>query len=219
MALRAPLALRPSAPSCLAAASYYQAGYSHWIPAVRDAFAAANIGDAQNQVVPRTQVLFTDFRHDDYIESTHFTDYATRQVFPKGETVVPRVTVLNNSNLSVTWSLGGPSMFNGSEAIVSKGGVINADGSWTTPNVMGWHAITATSKADPNQLAEGRVFLINMDTDMDGDIDALDMAGVAASWFLWGALDPVHSMFQAPLVDDGDIAFFVDAMKSTWPVK
>jgi len=54
---------------------------------------------------------------------------------------------------------------------------------------------------------------------LQGEIDALDMAGVAASWYLWGALDPVHSMFEAPLVDDGDIAFFVDAMKSTWPVK
>ena len=84
---------------------------------------------------------------------------------------------------------------------------------------MAWHAITATSKADPNQFAEGRVFLIGMDTDMDGEVDALDMAGVSVSWYLWGALSPAHSVFEAPLVDDDDVAFFVDAMKSTWPVK
>jgi len=205
--------------ACLTAATYYQYGYSHWIPAIRNAFAAANIGDAQNQVTPRTQVLFADWRHDDYIESTHSTDYSNRQVFPKGETVMPHVTVLNNSNTAVTWSLGGPSMFNGAEAMVSKGGIINADGSWTTPNLLGWEAITATSNADPKQFAEGRVFLIGMDTDMDQEVDALDMAGVAASWYLWGALTPAHSVFEAPLVDDEDISFFVDAMKSTWPVK
>jgi Zn-dependent metalloprotease len=200
-------------------AAWYKGYYSEGTPAVRNAFAAANIGNAHNQVTPRTQVLFTDWRHNDYIESTHFTSYATRQIFPKGETVFPRVSVLNNSNTAVTWSLGGPSMFNGAETNVAKGGTLNADGSWTTPNVMAWHAITATSKADPNQFAEGRVFLISMDTDQDGEVDALDMAGVSVSWYLWGALNPAHSVFEAPLVDDDDVAFFVDAMKSTWPVK
>jgi Zn-dependent metalloprotease len=200
-------------------AAWYKGYYSEGTPAVRNAFAAANLGNAHNQVTPRTQVLFTDWRHNDYIESTHFTDYATRQIFPKGETVFPRVSVLNNSNTAVTWSLGGPSLFNGAETNVNKGGTLNADGSWTTPNVMAWHAITATSKADPNQFAEGRVFLIGMDTDMDGEVDALDMAGVSVSWYLWGALNPAHSVFEAPLVDDDDVAFFVDAMKSTWPVK
>ena len=200
-------------------AAWYKGYYSEGTPAVRNAFAAANIGDAHNQVTPRTQVRFADFRHDDYIQSTHFLAYATRQVFPKGETVFPRITVLNNSNTAVTWSLGGPSLFNGAESNVNKGGTLNADGSWTTPNVMAWHAITATSKADPNQFAEGRVFLIGMDTDMDGEVDALDMAGVSVSWYLWGALNPAHSVFEAPLVDDDDVAFFVDAMKSTWPVK
>jgi len=205
--------------ACEKAALYGKGYYSAGIPAVRNAFAAANIGEAHNQVIPRTKVLFADFRHDDYIESTHYSDYSTRQVFPKGETVFPRITVLNNSNSEVTWSLGGPSMFNGAESSVHKGGIINADGSWTTPNVMAWHSITATSKADPNQFAEGRVFLISMDTDTDGEVDALDMAGVSASWYLWGALNPAHSIFEAPLVDDDDVAYFVDAMKSTWPVK
>jgi Zn-dependent metalloprotease len=205
--------------ACLNAAYRYNYGYSHFIPAIQDAFAAANIGEAHNQVTPRTQVRFAGWRNHDYIELTHFSDYSNRQIFPKGETVYPRVSVLNNANTAVTWSLGGPSLFNGADGIVYKGGTLHADGSWTTPNVMGWHALTATSKADPNQFAEGRVFLIHMDTDMDGEIDALDMCGVSASWYLWGALNPAHSMFEAPLVDDGDISFFVDALKSTWPVK
>jgi hypothetical protein len=110
-------------------------------------------------------------------------------------------------------------MFNGSTSSVWEGGKINADGSWTTPNQMAWHSMTATSVADPTQLAEGRVFLLNMDTDTDTEQDALDMGGIAASWYLSNGLDPNHSVFQAPWVDDGDVSMFVDAMRSAWPVK
>ena len=84
---------------------------------------------------------------------------------------------------------------------------------------MGWHSITATSKQDPDQLAEGRVFLIDMDTDMDLEPDAVDMAGIAYSWYLSNALNPAHSVLEAPWVDDTDVSFFVDAMQSTWPAK
>jgi len=54
---------------------------------------------------------------------------------------------------------------------------------------------------------------------MDLEQDALDMAGIAFSWYLTNSLNPAHSVFEAPWVDDADVAFFVDAMKSTWPVK
>jgi Zn-dependent metalloprotease len=187
--------------------------------AVESAFSAANIGEAPGHA-PRTKVLFADWRNGDYIDTTHYGGFwASRQAFPKGETVVPRITVLNNNNTAVSWSTGGPSMYNGSDSLVEAGGKINADGSWTTPNRMGWFAITATSKADPNQFAEGRCFLINMDTDADSEQDALDMGGIAFSWYLTRGLSLNHSVFQAPWVDDGDVAMFVDAMKSTWPVK
>ena len=187
--------------------------------AVENAFAAANIGVAPGQA-PRTEVLFADWRNGDYIDTTHYGGtWANRQAFPKGETVTPRITVLNNSNTAVAWSMGGPSMYNGSDGFVEAGGKINADGSWTTPNQMGWFAITATSQADPSQFAEGRCFLINMDTDSDGEQDALDMGGIAFSWYLTQGLSLNHSVFQAPWVDDGDVSMFVDAMKSTWPVK
>jgi hypothetical protein len=207
--------------ACIKAASYLKWGYSDWIPAVRNAFAAVNVGEAHGQFSPRTQVLFAPWRQDDWIQSTKDPDgthrYANRQIFPKGETVVPRITVLNNSNSAVTWSLGGPSMYNGGEA--AKGGVINPDGSWTTPNQMAWHSLTATSQADPTQFAEGRVFLVNLDADTDGEQDALDMAYTSVSWYLTNSLNPAHSVFEAPWVDDADVAFFVDAMRATWSVK
>lgn len=187
--------------------------------AVENAFAAANIGDAHGQG-PRTLVRFADWRNGDWIEQNRtFTHYANRQVLPKGEAVRPRVTVEHNANTAVTWSIGGPSMYNGSENSVEQGGSINADGSWTTPDRLDWQALTATSQADPSQLAEGRAFLINMDMDQDLEQDALDMAGIAFSWGFGEALNIMHSVFEAPIVDDADAAFFTDAMKAAWPAQ
>ncbi len=191
--------------------------------AVENAFGAANVG-LNYAEPPRTQVRFADWRNNDYIQRTHFTAYANRQFLPIGEKVVPRITVLNNPNTAVTWTLGGPSIYNnglhdGESGYALKGGVINADGSWTTPYELGWYALTATSQADPKQFAEGRAFLINMDTDQDGEIDALDLGPISFSWLLRPGVNPAHSMFEAPEVDDGDIAAFADAMKSTWWVK
>ncbi|HET6331029.1 MAG TPA: M4 family metallopeptidase [Holophagaceae bacterium] len=201
-----------------AADSLYGAG-SPQEAAVESAFAAANVGEAPGQA-PRVLISFAPWRNGDYIQVNHYGNaYANRQIFPKSETVFPRISVQNTADTSVTWSLGGPSMYNGSDYSVEEGGVINSDGSWTTPNRMSWHSITATSHADVNQFAEGRVFLINMDTDMDLETDAVDMAGVAYSWYLSNALNPAHSVFEAPWVDDADVSFFVDAMRSTWPVK
>jgi Zn-dependent metalloprotease len=186
--------------------------------AVENAFAAVNVGRAYGEL-PRTQVLFADWRDNDWIQRNHFTDtgYAHKQYLPVGERVHPRITVLNNANTAVTWTLGGPSLYNGSSAY--KGGVINADGSWTTPYTLGWYAITATSQADPRQFAEGRAFLINLDADGDNEQDAVDMGAISFSWYLTNGLNPAHSMFNAPWVDDGDIAAFADAMKATWWVK
>jgi hypothetical protein len=186
---------------------------------VENAFAAVNIGDPHG-AAPHTAVVFDDFRHGDWIDRDHPEGFwANRQAFPKNETVRPRVTVLNNADARVTWSLGGPSMFNGASGQTSEGGVINADGSWTTPNQMGWHSLTATSVADPRQFAEGRAFLINIDCDQDLEQDALDMGGIAFSWYLSNALNPAHSVFLAPWTDDADVAYFVDAYRATWPAQ
>jgi Zn-dependent metalloprotease len=189
------------------------------VVAVENAFAAVDVGDAHG-APPHTRVAFTDFRHGDYIARQHSWD-ANRQFMPRGETVVPRVTVTGNANTAVTWAVGGPSMFNGSqfEVGVTQGGVINPDGSWTTPWEMAWHSVTATSVADPTEFAEGRVFLINIDTDEDLEQDALDMGGISFSWFLSNNLNPSHSTLLAPFTDDEDVALFVDAYHNAWPAK
>lgn len=187
---------------------------------VKNAFAGANIGDAEGAPAT-TRVLFSPWRNGDYIQEDHpFVDYSNRQVLACNEAVVPRINVINNANKAVTWSLGGPSIFDSGQTPTRiVGGVINPDGSWTTPNEIGWAAITARSQADTNQFAEGTAWLANLDTDMDLESDALDMGPIALSWYLSRSLNTSSSVIAAPWVDDLDVSFYVDAMKSTWPNK
>ncbi len=198
-----------------AAADLFGAG-SAAVDEVARAFAAINVGEAPGQA-PRVKVWFKPWRNGDYVETTHATGYGNRQNLPRGERVRLRITVENTDDPRVTWRIGGPSLFNGPPSFITQGGVMNPDGTWTTPFQMGWHAVTAVSVADPTQFAEGRAFLINMDTDMDLEQDAVDMAGLSYSWFLTNGLNPSHSVYIAPWVDDADVAAFVDAMKAAWP--
>jgi hypothetical protein len=124
--------------------------------AVENAFAAVNVGLGHGQA-SRTQVLFTDFRNGDWHDLAHSdppgtpgSRYNNRQLFPEGHTVRPRVSVLNNTNTEVTWTLGGPSqMLTGSTpgqyGWSDKGGKLNPDGSWTTP----WDGTTSRPPARP----------------------------------------------------------------------
>jgi len=201
----------------LAAAAELHGDGSAEVIAVENAFAAANIGEAHGQG-PRVKVWFAPWRDGDYIQASHYLDYGNLEIFPQGETVRPRITVEHTTNTAVTWSLGGPSLFNGT-LYGEAGGVINPDGTWTLPQAKSWFHITARSQADPNQFAEGRVFLVNLDTDMDLEQDALDMAGVAFSWGLSSTLNLSHSVFNAPLVDNLDVGTFVDAAQNAWPIK
>jgi Zn-dependent metalloprotease len=190
--------------------------------AVENAFAAINVGDAHS-APPHTQVIFDQFRYGDWIDRNHQgpgSAWANRQAFPKNERVVPHVQVLNNANTAVTWSVGGPSMLDATvRQTIAYGGVIEPDGSWLTPNEMGWHSMTATSVADPKQFGENTAFLINVDMDQDLEQDALDMGGIAFSWYLASGITFAHSVFLAPWVDDADVAYFVDAYRATWPAK
>jgi Zn-dependent metalloprotease len=198
--------------------------------AVENAFAAINVGLGHGQA-PRTEVRFASFRNGDWYDLSHSNPpgnpngpYRNRQLFPEGMTVNPKISVFNNANTAVTWTLGGPSLFNngmtpGQYGWADKGGKLNPDGSWTTPWDLGWYALTATSQADPTQFAEGRCFLIGVDTDQDGEFDACDMGGISLSWWLGRAITPSHSIFHAPWTDDADVFGVLEAMQNAWPVK
>jgi hypothetical protein len=126
--------------------------------------------------------------------------------------------VHNAADTSVTWAIGGPALFNeGHQAIpTAYGGVINPDGSWTTPFALGIYSISARSNADPNQVAESHVALFELDNDGDGEQDACDMGAISFSWFLSNGLTYNVSTMHAPWVDDEDVFFFGDAMRGAW---
>ena len=188
--------------------------------AVQNAFAAVNVGEAQGQA-PHTKVVFANWRKGDWIETYLASYFANREYFPAGETVPLRVTVLNNANAAVTWSIGGPSMFVGYQDSFSatEGGTINPDGTWSIPNRIGKYALTATSVADPTQYAEGRAVAVHMDCDSDGENDAMDLGGIAFSWGLASPLDPNNSIFQGLPANDYDVAAIADCIKNAWPTK
>jgi Zn-dependent metalloprotease len=188
---------------------------------VENAFAAVNVGAAHGQA-PRTEVAFENWRtNSDWVYYYGFPWFANRQIFPMGETVPLKIAVRNNTNTQVTWSVGGPSMFRGisPNGGTQVGGKINADGTWTIPNVGGKYAITATSVADPSQFAEGRAIAVHFDCDSDGENDAMDMAGIAFGWGLRTYLDLNQAVFPGLGAGDEDVAWMADCIKNAWPTK
>ena len=192
---------------------------------VENAFAAVNVGNPHSGP-PRTEVRFSNWRNGDWTETYIASFYADRQIFPAGETVPLKITVLNNADTRVTWSIGGPSMFAGYRDTGSaiEGGRINADGTWTIPNLPGKYALTATSVADPTQFAEGRAVAFYMDCDADGENDAMDLGGIAFNWGLGDAsLNELQCFSSLNGMGSGawdfDVATIVDCIKNAWPAK
>ena len=209
--------------ACLGAAIDLYGEGSPEATGVQNAFAAVNVGVPPG-ASPLTQVVFATIHEGDWIGTYGPAHWANRPFLPWGETVAPKVSVLNNANTQVKWSIGGPSIFVGASNLgVTSGGVINADGTWTIPDRYGIFTLTATSVADPRQFAEGRVYAMHMDCDADGENDAMDMGALAFSWNLSsGALSDDASVYQEGLavgVSDEDVAIFLDMLKNAWPAQ
>jgi hypothetical protein len=209
--------------ACLGAAiDLYGEGSAEAV-AVQNAFAAVNVGAAPG-AAPATRVVFGNLHDGDWLGAYGLAHWANRPFLPWGETVTPKVSVLNNANTQVQWTLGGPSLYVGAQDDgVKAGGVIHPDGTWTIPDNWGIYTLTATSVADPRQFAEGRVYAMHMDCDADGENDAMDMGALAFSWRLpSGSLSDDASVYQegyALGVIDEDVAIFLDMLKNAWPVQ
>jgi Zn-dependent metalloprotease len=192
--------------------------------AVENAWAAVNVGSAHG-APPRVRVSF--FRDSPYLDSL-FLLFRNIPVVPAGEPVLLPIKVENSADTRVVWTVGGPSHFAG-DSYNLVGGKVDAEGRWTSPLNDLWssqrfqphlYRMTATSKADPSQFADGLVFAAFIDTDGDGERDALDLAGVAFSWGLGYAVAMSHSVFPASTyVNDWDTACIVQAIRTAWPVK
>jgi len=144
------------------------------------------------------------------------------QIVPMAATVALRADVLNATDKSVTWKVGGhraamySPLYDGLEYL--GGGVVNADGTWQAPIRKGFFLMTAFSKAQPEQFAEGIFYVPDLDADGDTEQDAMDMGASAFSWFLSYPLKDSHSVSGNP-VDDLDANIYQAAIKTAWGAK
>ncbi len=185
--------------------------------AVMKAFAAVNVGTLPGQQ-PAILVRFPVVHPEGHPLGGNNTSIpgilGKVQLFPTRTPVVVKTVVENTDNKAVTWSLGGP-------RDGWSGGVINADGTWTTPM---WTygseflTLTATSQADPRRFAKGRVLVIELDADRDTETDALDVGAIAMAWGLQGV--PHESLRPAGYAPpDWSLVYITEAIQNAWPVK
>lgn len=187
--------------------------------AVKSAFAAINVGEAEGEA-PRTKVTFPVIRPVGHVFGNEGSSASRMQYFPIGVTASLNAEVQNNDDKRLVWKPRGSfGDFANPIADPTGAGRISNDNQWTTPLRSGWWVLTAQSKADPRAYAEGMAMTLNLDTDLDGQQDAIDMGMTALSWYLSYSLHPSDSPYGGPWVEDMDAAFFVEAINTAWGKK
>jgi hypothetical protein len=184
--------------------------------AVLSAFAAVNVGSAPGQA-PRVRISFPVVHPDGSPLGGSNTSptgiLAKVQIFPTRTPVTVSCTVENATNPALSWSLG-------DATDGETGGVINTDGTWTTPMwtySTDFLVLKATSQEDPLEYAKGRVFVAELDSDMDTETDAIDLGTVAMACSLPNA--PRPAAFPAGMPGDWNLVWFDEAFRNAWPVR
>ena len=186
------------------------------VSAVRNAFAAINVGEAQGQP-PRIRVTMPVVHPGGTPLNGYGGDngyFARTPIVSMNTTVQLAAKVENTDDQRVVWSNGGrPGNF-GSPGFRYYGGLSTEDGKWTPPTEWGFFAMTVTSKVDPLQYAEGVVWVVNGDADGDTQFDAIDMGAVALSWGLDTWVQSSHSMVGDGFTDSMDVTAIVEALRN-----
>jgi len=198
--------------AALSAATDIYGDPSPQVSAVRNAFAAVNLGGA----IAGQDPVRIDFAlvHPDGTAFNYSGNDAGVGRIPFVSMLTPsllKAEVLNTTDKRVTWSLGAILGSLSNPGFQSEGGKIDAAGFWTPDTNFGFHAITVTSVADPLQYAEGTAFVINGDADSDLEFDAIDLGGVALSWGLDGVAKWSHAILGSSYADSFDVAAIVEA--------
>jgi Zn-dependent metalloprotease len=186
--------------------------------AVMNAWAAVNVGESPGEA-PRVRLRFPIVHGaGSWLDSHAFPTGILEKVrlYPIQSRVQLRVEVENATNKGVYWDV----IWSGGGA-PDPVGVINQDGTWTTPNFAFYGdilTVTAVSQQDTRQFALGKALLVQGDADSDGEIDALDLGRVAASWGVKSVARPSVQLVGGFIVTDWDIVFSTESMASGWPV-
>lgn len=207
-----------AAAGVLSAATDLYGADSAEVSAVKQAYRAINVQIEGEPLL--TRVSFPVLHTDGWAGANPGSIMSKANILPMGVTVPLQATVLNNSDTRVTWKVGGHlGDFDSPIPVQNTGwGVINADGTWTTPHKLGWCSLTAVSAADPLQFAQGLAQVINLDCDDDAEQDAVDMARTALSYWMPYSLKPNDSPYGGPWVEDMDADFFQIAIRAAWGV-
>lgn len=184
--------------------------------AVMNAFAAVNVGAAPGQA-PRIRVTFPVVHPEGSPlggDNTYPSGILAKvQIFPTRTPVEVSCKVENATNPGLSWSLGDATDGN-------TGGVINPNGTWTTPMwtySTDFLVLKATSLEDPLQFAKGRLFVAELDCDSDTETDAIDLGTVAMAWSIPEA--PRPAAFLSGTSGDWNLVWFDEAFRNAWPVK
>jgi Zn-dependent metalloprotease len=197
-----------------AAADLYGASSAE-VTAVKNAFAAVNVGSATDQ--PRVSIDFLLVHPagtplDTYGDSM----FARMPIVAMTTTVKLQADVQNTTNTAVVWKLGNaPGAFS-NPGFLHVGGVVTDDGQWSPDNSFGFHSMTVVSKADPLEYAEGAAWVVDGDADADTQFDAIDLGAVSLSWGLNGWINATHSIVGDGYTDSMDVTAIVEAFKNAF---
>jgi Zn-dependent metalloprotease len=197
-----------------AAASLY-GDNSAEVTAVKQAFAAINVGSATDQ--PRVFIDMQIAQPAGSALNPYGGGFFERMpIVAMTTTVKLQADVRNTTNTAVVWKLGNaPGAFN-NPGFRNEGGIVTDDGQWSPDNTWGFHAMTVVSKADPLEYAEGTAWVVNGDADADTQFDAMDLGAVALSWGLGGWVNQSQSIVGDGFTDSLDVAAIVEAFKNAF---
>jgi len=196
-----------------AATALYGAG-SPDVAAVRNAFAAINVGEAEGQP-PRVRIDMPVV----HVPGTPLNPWGTSlfarmPIVAMNTTVQLQAEVQHTDDQRVLWSNGGRPGDFGNPGFRHYGGVATEDGRWTPPTEWGFHAMSVSSQADPLQYAEGVLWVINGDADGDTEFDAIDLGAVALSWGLDGWVQASHGIVGDGFTDSMDVTAILEALRN-----
>jgi Zn-dependent metalloprotease len=196
-----------------AATALYGAG-SPDVAAVRNAFAAINVGEAEGQA-PRVRIDMPVVHAPGTPLNPWGTGYFARMpIVGMNTTVQLQAQVENSEDQRVVWSNGGRPGDFANPGFRHYGGVATEDGRWTPPTEWGFHAMSVSSKADPLQYAEGVLWVVNGDADGDTEFDAIDLGAVALSWGLDGWVQASHGIVGDGFTDSMDVTAILEALRN-----
>jgi hypothetical protein len=199
----------------VAAATELYGDGSAEVQAVKDAFAAINVGGVTD--APRVSIRFAVTQPDGSLFNPDGNGVLARMpIVAMNTTVHLSADVRNSDDTGVTWKLGGmPGDFN-NPGFREVGGKVGADGTWTPDNLWGFHSMTVVSNADPMEFAEGAIWVVNGDADADNEFDAIDLGAVALSWGLDQWANASHSIVYDTWVDSFDVEAISQAFKNAY---